>query len=153
MQVSRGEGCVFNCLSSYIQLIHVQGGGSNLSIYHSRLLFMLLFFNTIQLRPSVQGNIQICQPEGEVVFPRAFTGENNIPRVNNCDVHRKCRQLLFYYTETLFTIMLDTINTYLCVFINFIFVFLTSGQDCNYGMQKRIHFRTDMEHNITSEQQ
>jgi len=35
-----------------------------------------------------------------------------------------------------------------CVFINFIFVFLTSGQDCNCGMQKRIHFRTDMEHNI-----
>ena len=35
-----------------------------------------------------------------------------------------------------------------CVFINFIFVFLTSGQDCNSGMQKRIHFRTDMEHSI-----
>ena len=35
-----------------------------------------------------------------------------------------------------------------CVFINLIFVFLTSGQDCNSGMQKRIHFRTDMEHNI-----
>jgi hypothetical protein len=35
-----------------------------------------------------------------------------------------------------------------CVFINFIFVFLTSGQDCNSGMQKRIHFRTDMEHYI-----
>ena len=28
----------------------------------------------------------------------------------------------------------------------FIFVFLTSGQDS--GMQERIHFRTDMEHNI-----
>jgi hypothetical protein len=27
-------------------------------------------------------------------------------------------------------------------------VFLTSDQDCNSGMQKRIHFRTDMEHNI-----
>ena len=27
-------------------------------------------------------------------------------------------------------------------------MFLTSGQDCNSGMQKRIHFRTDMEHNI-----
>ena len=35
-----------------------------------------------------------------------------------------------------------------CVFINFIFVFLTSGQDCNFGMQKRKHFRTDMEHGI-----
>ena len=35
-----------------------------------------------------------------------------------------------------------------CVFINFIFVFLTSGQDGNSWMQKRIHFRTDMEHNI-----
>jgi hypothetical protein len=35
-----------------------------------------------------------------------------------------------------------------CVFINFIFVFLTSGQDCNSGMQKLTHFRTDMEHNI-----
>ena len=61
---------------------------------------------------------------------------------------RKCRQYLFYYTETLFTIMLDAINTYLCVFINFIFEFLTSGQDCNSGMQKRIHFRTDVEHYI-----
>ena len=35
-----------------------------------------------------------------------------------------------------------------CVFINFIFVFLTSGQYCNSGTQKRIHFRTDMEHHI-----
>ena len=34
------------------------------------------------------------------------------------------------------------------VFINFIFVFLASGQDYNSGMQKRIHFRTDMEYNI-----
>jgi hypothetical protein len=69
-------------------------------------------------------------------------------KLNNYDVHRKCRQYLIYYTETLFTIMLDAINTYLCVFINFIFVFLTSGQDCNSGMQKRIHFRTDVEHYI-----
>ena len=44
--------------------------------------------------------------------------------------------------------MLDAINTYLGVFINFIFVFLISGQDCNSGMPKRIHFRTDMEHYI-----
>ena len=29
-----------------VKLVHVQGGGSNLSIYHSRLLFMLLCFNT-----------------------------------------------------------------------------------------------------------
>ena len=35
-----------------------------------------------------------------------------------------------------------------CVFINFIFVFLTSGQDCNSGMQQRTHFLTDMKHNI-----
>ena len=35
-----------------------------------------------------------------------------------------------------------------CAFINFIFVFLTSGQDCNSGMQKPIHFRTDKEHYI-----
>ena len=35
-----------------------------------------------------------------------------------------------------------------CVFINFIFVFLTYRQDCNSGMQKWTHFRTDMEHNI-----
>ena len=27
-------------------------------------------------------------------------------------------------------------------------MFLTSGQDCNSGMQKRINFRTDMEHYI-----
>ena len=43
MPVSRGEGWVFSCLSSYILLVHVQGDGTNLSIYHSRLLFMLLF--------------------------------------------------------------------------------------------------------------
>jgi len=36
---------------------------------------------------------------------------------------------------------------FLCVFI-FIFVFLTSVQDCNSGIQKQKHFRTDMEHNI-----
>ena len=35
-----------------------------------------------------------------------------------------------------------------CVFINFIFVFLNSGQDSYSGMQKRIHFQTDMEHSI-----
>jgi hypothetical protein len=35
-----------------------------------------------------------------------------------------------------------------CVFRNFIFVLITSGQDCNSGMQKRKHFWTDMEHNI-----
>ena len=35
-----------SAVSCYIELVHVQGGGSNLSIYHSRLLFMLLFFNT-----------------------------------------------------------------------------------------------------------
>jgi hypothetical protein len=35
-----------------------------------------------------------------------------------------------------------------CVFINFIYVFLTSGQDCNSGKQKRIHFRADLEHNV-----
>jgi hypothetical protein len=27
-------------------------------------------------------------------------------------------------------------------------VFLASGQDCSSGMQKRIHFRTNLEHNI-----
>ena len=27
-------------------------------------------------------------------------------------------------------------------------MFLTSSQDCNSGMRKRIHFQTDMEHNI-----
>ena len=31
---------------------------------------------------------------------------------------------------------------------NHSFVFLTSGHDCNSGMQKRIHFRTDMEQYI-----
>jgi hypothetical protein len=87
-----------------------------------------------------------------VVFPEGFSlRENNIARVNNYDVHRKCRQKSFYYTETLCTIMLDAINTYLCVFIlcfHKLPKFLTSSQDCNSGMQKRIHFRTDMEHNI-----
>ena len=36
----------------------------------------------IQLRPSVQGNIQICQPEGEVVFPEECPRQNNPPRVD-----------------------------------------------------------------------
>ena len=27
-------------------------------------------------------------------------------------------------------------------------MFSTSDQDCNFGMQKRTHFRTEMEHNI-----
>ena len=27
-------------------------------------------------------------------------------------------------------------------------MFLTSGQDCNSGMQKRTHFRTEMEHKM-----
>ena len=36
----------------------------------------------IQLRPSVQGSIQICQPEGEVVFPMACPRENNPMRVD-----------------------------------------------------------------------
>ena len=30
MPVSRGEGWVFSCLSSYVLLVHVQGGASNL---------------------------------------------------------------------------------------------------------------------------
>ena len=34
------------------------------------------------------------------------------------------------------------------LFVCFYLVFLTSGQDCNSGMQKRIHFRTNMEHHI-----
>jgi hypothetical protein len=46
-------------------------------------------------------------------------------------------------------------NSLVVLHLNFIFVFLTSGQDFNSGMQKRIHFRTDMEHYIlsTGEQQ
>jgi hypothetical protein len=68
--------------------------------------------NIIQLLHALKVNIIIVHPRG-VVFPR----ENNIITMNNYDVHRKCRESLFYYTETLFTIMLDAINTYLCVFI------------------------------------
>jgi hypothetical protein len=36
--------------------------------------------------PALKVNIIIVHPRG-VVFPR----ENNIPKVNNYDVHRKCR--------------------------------------------------------------
>ena len=43
--VSRGEGWVYSCLSSYAQLVHVQGGGSNLLIYHSRLSVFLIQLN------------------------------------------------------------------------------------------------------------
>ena len=50
--------------------------------------------------PALKVNIIIVHLRG-VVFPRALAPrENNIPRVNNYDVHRKCRHLLFYYTET-----------------------------------------------------
>ena len=108
---------------------------------------------TIWLFP---GSANVCQcfigylPCGGKLGCSAGNNVQLLPalKLNNYDVHRKCRQYLIYYTETLFTIMLDAINTYLCVFINFIFVFLTSGQDCNSGMQKRIHFRTDVEHYI-----
>jgi uncharacterized membrane protein YagU involved in acid resistance len=57
-------------------------------------LFSILFYkckytqcNIIQLLPALKVNIIIVHPRG-VVFPR----ENNIPKVNNYDVHRKCRQ-------------------------------------------------------------
>ena len=89
--------------------------------------------------------------------PKGFSPrENNIPRVNNYDVHRKCRQYLLYYTETLFTIMLDAINTSVLYFyLVFILCFhklhicvFNFRSSCNSGMQKRIHFRTDMEHHI-----
>jgi hypothetical protein len=45
--------------------------------------------------PALKVNIIIVHPRG-VVFPEGFTegfspSENNIPRVNNYDVHFKCR--------------------------------------------------------------
>jgi hypothetical protein len=43
-------------------------------------------YNNIQLMPALKVNIIIVHPRG-VVFRR----ENNIPRVNNYDVHLKCR--------------------------------------------------------------
>jgi hypothetical protein len=48
--------------------------------------------NNIQLLPALKVNIIIVYPRG-VVFPEGFSPrEMNIPRVNNYDVHRKCRQ-------------------------------------------------------------
>jgi hypothetical protein len=52
-------------------------------------------YNNIQLMPALKVNIIIVHPRG-VVFPEGFTEgfsprENNIPRVNNYDVHFKCR--------------------------------------------------------------
>ena len=87
---------------------------SHTSIYSFEIIKPNLktFLNNIQLLPALN-----CSSEG-CCFPEGFRPrKNNIPRVNNYDVHRKCRQKLFYYTETLFTIMLDAIKTYLCVFI------------------------------------
>jgi hypothetical protein len=45
-----------------------------------------------------------------------------------------CNKLLFVFFILCFH------KLHICVLI--------SGQDCNSGMQKRIHFRTDVEHNI-----
>jgi len=43
--------------------------------------------NSIQLMPALKVNIIIVHPRG-VVFPEGFSPrENNIPRVNNYDVH------------------------------------------------------------------
>jgi hypothetical protein len=60
--------------------------------------------DNIQLLPAFKVNIIIVHPwdvvfpwaivhPRSVVFPEAFSPkENNIPRVNNYDVHRKCGQ-------------------------------------------------------------
>jgi hypothetical protein len=46
----------------------------------------------IQLLPELKVNIIIIFPRG-VVFPEGFSPrENNIPKVNNYEVHRKSRQ-------------------------------------------------------------
>jgi hypothetical protein len=48
--------------------------------------------NIIQLLPALKVNIIIVHLRG-VVFPDGFSQrENNIARVNNYDVNRKCRQ-------------------------------------------------------------
>ena len=55
----------------------------------------------IQLRPSVQGNIQICQPEGEVDFPRACQKENNPPGVDKsgCFPTQRAVIVLLYFCQ------------------------------------------------------
>jgi hypothetical protein len=50
-------------------------------------LNMLRLCDSIQIMPALKVNIIIVHSRG-VVFPR----ENNIPRVNNYDVHCKYRQ-------------------------------------------------------------
>jgi hypothetical protein len=57
---------------------------------------MIQIYDNIQLLPALKVNIIIVHPRG-VVFPRGLIiivhpRENNIPRVNNYEVHRKCRQ-------------------------------------------------------------
>ena len=52
--------------------------------------------------PALKVNIIIVHP-WDVVWLNSM--ENNIPRVKNYDVHLKCWLLLFYYTETLITII------------------------------------------------
>ena len=48
--------------------------------------------NNIQLLLALKVNIIIVHPR-DVDFPEGFSPrENNIPSVNNYDVHRKCRQ-------------------------------------------------------------
>ena len=101
-------------------------------------LYISFWYNIIQLLPPLKVNIIIVHPRG-VVFPRALapgkttsqgwtimmftTSAGNKPEGKQ---HTKGEQLwcspqvraiIVLLYETLFTIMLDVINTYLCVFI------------------------------------
>ena len=49
----------------------------------------------------MQGNIQLCQPEGEVVFPRVCPRENNTPRVDKsvCFPTQRAVIVLLYFCQ------------------------------------------------------
>jgi hypothetical protein len=87
-------------------------------------------YNIIQLLPALKVNIIIVHPRG-VVFSRALARG------------KTTSQMLLYRNY-----IYNNVEYNKHLYINFIFVFLTSGQDCNSGMEKRMHFRTDMEHNM-----
>jgi hypothetical protein len=59
---------------------------------YSILIYHQTEHNIIQLLPALKVNIIIVHPRGVVFAEGLRPRENNIPRVNNYDVHRKCRQ-------------------------------------------------------------
>ena len=62
------------------------------NLFSDWLTSLVTFFDNIQLLPALAVNIIIVHTRG-VVFPEDLLfSRNNTPRVNNYDVHCKCKQ-------------------------------------------------------------